>query len=312
MTKDRSDDADFTILDVPSTMDNSRRGPPANFLGGRAAAAPNRPRPVPPTGAEEAATAVRDVPLRTRISPARLAQLAPVAVLILGPAAAYLLSPEIGAAGARALALLRAGDAEALRRYVLSYGLWAPVVSVLLMVAQAIAAPFPHFLVVFANGLAFGVWWGWAVSMVGQLVAAAVCFGLARALGWGAVERLVGRFGLVAADRWFGRWGVLGVAAARLLPGIAFDGLSYGAGLTGIRFWPFMAATAVGSAPQALLYVYLGRNAAGSAWWLLALTAVLAAAGLFAQWRRRRTAGRPPAPLRTNPGGSRVSSREPS
>jgi len=39
-----------------------------------------------------------------------------------------------------------------------------------------------------------------------------------------------------------------------------------GAGLTGIRFAPFLVATALGVTPQAFLYAYLIREAPQSAW----------------------------------------------
>ena len=161
----------------------------------------------------------------------------------------------------RALGILGRGDVAGLRDYIVSFGLWAPVVSCFLMVLQALAAPVPSFLITFANGLAFGVFWGWMLSLFGHVLAAAVCFGLSRALGRGPVEVLVGRTGLESADRWFERWGTYAVFAGRLLPGVAFDAISYAAGLTRMRFGGFTLATALGILPQTLLYSYLGRRA---------------------------------------------------
>ena len=92
----------------------------------------------------------------------------------------------------------------AVRDYILSFGAWAPVVSGLLMILQALAAPLPAFLITFANGLAFGVLWGGLLSLV-SASAAAVAFGISRALGRGPVEALVGKAGLESADRWFER-----------------------------------------------------------------------------------------------------------
>ena len=47
----------------------------------------------------------------------------------------------------------------------------------------------------------------------------------------------------------------------RLLPGVAFDAISFAAGLTRMRFRNFIAATALGIFPQTFLYSYLGRQA---------------------------------------------------
>ncbi len=161
----------------------------------------------------------------------------------------------------RALGILGRGDIAGLKDYIVSYGVWAPIASCLLMVLQALVAPIPSFIITFANGLAFGVFWGWMLSLFGHVLAAAVCFGISRALGRGPVEVLVGNIGLESADHWFARWGLYAVFAGRLVPGVAFDAISYAAGLTRMRFRNFMAATALGIFPQTLLYSYLGRQA---------------------------------------------------
>jgi uncharacterized membrane protein YdjX (TVP38/TMEM64 family) len=187
-------------------------------------------------------------------------------LLLLAAAAAllgllYLLSEGFRSETNRALGILSRGDIAGLRDYIVSFGLWAPVASCFLMVLQALVAPVPSFLITFANGLAFGVFWGWMLSLFGHVLAAFVCFGISRSLGRVPVEVLVGKTGLESADRWFARWGTYAVFAGRLLPGVAFDAISYAAGLTNMRFRNFIAATALGIFPQTFLYSYLGRQA---------------------------------------------------
>ena len=173
----------------------------------------------------------------------------------------YLLLEGFRAETNLALGILGRGDIVGLKDYIVSFGVWAPVVSCFLMVLQALVAPVPSFLITFANGLAFGVFWGWMLSLFGHVLAAAVCFGISRALGRGPVEVLMGKAGLESADRWFARWGVYAVFAGRLVPGVAFDAISYAAGLTRMEFRSFMVATALGIFPQTFLYSYLGRQA---------------------------------------------------
>ena len=181
------------------------------------------------------------------------------AVVIFG--SLYLLVDGFRSETNRALGILGRGDVAGLRDFIVSFGVWAPVASCFLMVLQARATPVPSFLITFANGLAFGVFWGWMLSVFGHVLAAAVCFGISRAFGRVPVEVLVGKAGLQSADRWFGRWGMYAVFAGRLLPGIGFDAVSYAAGLTRMRFGPFILATTLGIIPQTLLYSYLGRQA---------------------------------------------------
>jgi len=173
----------------------------------------------------------------------------------------YLLSGGFRSEVNQALGLLGRGDIAGLRDYILSFGFWAPIASCFLMVLQALVAPVPSFLITFANGLAFGVFWGWMLSLFGHVLAAAVCFCISRSRACVPVEVLVGRTGLESADRWFARWGMYAVFAGRLIPGVAFDVISYAAGLTRMRFRNFLIATALGIFPQTLLYSYLGRQA---------------------------------------------------
>jgi uncharacterized membrane protein YdjX (TVP38/TMEM64 family) len=162
------------------------------------------------------------------------------------------------------------------------------------MVLQALVAPVPSFLVTFANGLAFGVFWGWMLSLFGHVLAAAVCFWISRALGREPVEVLVGKTGLQSADRWFARWGMYAVFVGRLVPGVAFDVISYAAGLTRMRFRNFLVATALGIFPQTFLYSYLGRQAPEYvALFLVTSGLVVAGVVAFAVLRYRRERRRP-------------------
>ncbi|MGH3086106.1 MAG: TVP38/TMEM64 family protein [Rubrobacteraceae bacterium] len=161
----------------------------------------------------------------------------------------------------RAIGVLASGDVEAARDYILSYGAWAPVISASLMVGQALAAPLPAFLITFANGLAFGAFWGGILSLASATLAAAISFGISHALGRTVVEALVGRESLGGADRWFERFGVYAVFIARLIPIVSFDVISYAAGLTRMGFWKFLLATVVGMAPATFVYSHLGERA---------------------------------------------------
>jgi uncharacterized membrane protein YdjX (TVP38/TMEM64 family) len=183
-----------------------------------------------------------------------------VAIAALG-ALSYLLIPAVHDEVARAVTILVAGDGAEISSYLRSFGVWAPIASLCLMVLQAVAAPVPSVLITFANGLAFGVFWGGLLTVAGQTLAAAVCFWIARTLGRDSVAALVSTFGLTTVDRWITRWGAPGIAIARLIPGLSFDLISYAAGLTGIRTVPFLLATAIGGAPQAFLYAYLIQSA---------------------------------------------------
>lgn len=249
-----------------------------------------RPAPlVTAPGTDQLATNAASVtPSTIESKLVRRVQLGIVLGLSAAIAIAYFFIPGVQAETGRALAVLSSGDGRAVGDYILGFGVWAPIASLFLMVLQAVAAPVPAIFVAFANGLAFGVVGGGLLTIAGQTLAAALCFGISRALGRGPVEALAGRFGLEAADNWFSRWGARGVLLTRLVPGVSFDVISYGAGLTSIKFGPFLLATAIGVAPQAFLYAYLIREAPQSAWIFYAISwLVIGVIGSAAFLRRK-------------------------
>jgi uncharacterized membrane protein YdjX (TVP38/TMEM64 family) len=193
---------------------------------------------------------------------------ATIVVIVVSVAACWLL-PPVRSAVADVTAILTTADAQtaitAFKNYLLGFGPWAPLVSALLMVFQAVVAPLPAFVITFANGMLFGWAWGALLSWSSAMLGAAVCFWIARALGRPAVEKLVGgTTALEVSDLFFTRYGDKAVVIARLLPFVSFDIISYGAGLTSIGFLRYFVATGLGQLPATLLYSYLGQNLTGS------------------------------------------------
>lgn len=198
------------------------------------------------------------------ITPERKKQLVKGSILVAVGAAVYLFVPGAKQWVDTAIDVLARGDVEYVRDYLLGFGVWAPVVSAVLMILQSIAAPLPAFVVTFANGLMFGWAWGALLSWSSAMAGAALCFWIARSLGRPAVEKLAGGSKAVeVSDLFFERYGDRTVLIARLLPFVSFDIISYGAGLTSMGFWRFFIATGLGQLPATLVYSYLGQNLTG-------------------------------------------------
>lgn len=173
---------------------------------------------------------------------------------------AYTSWPAFHSGVQHVLGIFSRADIEQLRQYLLSFGIWAPIVSALLMIMQAILFPLPAFIVTITNGLLFGAFWGALLSWSSAMVAAALCWAIGQTLGRPAVERLVSKKALNFADRFFKRYGNSSVLIARLIPVISFDVVSYAAGLTTISFLGFMVATGIGQLPATIVYSILGQN----------------------------------------------------
>ena len=152
-----------------------------------------------------------------------------------------------------------------MRNFVARYGAWAAAVSFFLMVFQSVAAPLPAFVITLANANLFGWWRGALLSWSSAMAGAALCFYIARILGRGAAEKLTSRAGLKSIDAFFERYGAHSILIARLLPFVSFDLVSYAAGLTSMKFWPFFVATGIGQTPATLVYSYVGGMLTGGA-----------------------------------------------
>lgn len=161
------------------------------------------------------------------------------------------------------ISLFRTLDVETIKEYILSFGIWAPVISFFLMVFQSIAAPLPAFLITFANAALFGWVKGAILSWSSAMAGAVVCFYIARIYGRGAVEKLTSKFALEEVDKFFDRYGKYAILIARLLPFMSFDIVSYAAGLTSMNLWSFFWATGVGQLPATIVYSYVGGMLTG-------------------------------------------------
>ncbi|WP_165997870.1 TVP38/TMEM64 family protein [Bacillus sp. Cs-700] len=164
---------------------------------------------------------------------------------------------------ARVRSMLSLESLSLLADYFRSLGVWAPIISIALMIAQGILAPLPSFVITAANGLAFGIPFGFLISWTGGMAAAIVMFWLARLLGADFVEKVTKQNRLLhQANRYSGKNGFFLIFVARLIPIVSFDFISFLAGLSQISFRSFFVATALGQIPGTILYTIVGHDVA--------------------------------------------------
>lgn len=165
----------------------------------------------------------------------------------------------------------------------------------------------PAWLMTLGAGFSFGLLRGVLVVWVGATAGAAVAFLIARHLARARVERLANRdHRFRAIDRAIAQKGWKIVALLRLSPLVPFTISNYLYGLTGIRFVPYVLASAVGMIPLVFLYTYFGvagreaaRAASGGAgatgksaleWTVLGIGLLVTLAGAFVITRAARRA----------------------
>ncbi len=109
------------------------------------------------------------------------------------------------------------------------------------------------------GGFFFGLWWGFFITLSGNVVGAAIAFYISRYLGKGWLERrLRQNKTLVALQPAVDREGWKIILLSQLHPLFPTSLLNYLYGLTNIRFRTCMLWVAIGQAPGLFLYAYIG------------------------------------------------------
>ena len=134
-------------------------------------------------------------------------------------------------------------------------GALAPVVYVGIVALAIVIPPLPSIPLDVAGGLAFGLWWGITLTLVGDLLGAAIAFSIARRLARPRLHRVAGGAALEALVAGLTPRRLVGI---RLLPTFSFEVVSYAAGLSRMSLPAFLVATLVGVAGPASLLVALG------------------------------------------------------
>jgi uncharacterized membrane protein YdjX (TVP38/TMEM64 family) len=137
---------------------------------------------------------------------------------------------------------------EKLREIILSAGAFAPLVYVAAVTIEVLVAPLPGTLLYAPGGAIFGGFVGGTLSLVGNVVGAAMAAWLAATFGprmigtgdWPRLQQIAAR---VRAR------GVLVVLLLRINPLTSSDLVSYAAGFAGVPVWRVTLGTAIGMAP---------------------------------------------------------------
>jgi uncharacterized membrane protein YdjX (TVP38/TMEM64 family) len=180
-------------------------------------------------------------------------------------------------------------------------GLWyGPAVFIVaFMLACVFALPASVF------GLAAGFIWGWVLgsvySIAGGMLGAIASFFVGRFIGEGLLEKF-GRMGRAVAKQ-VDHAGFRSMLVLRFIPGIPFAVLNYGAGVAGVRFRDYAAATFIGIIPSTLVFSYCadalfnGSMTEGDAFKRLAVVCALMLAIVLLPKAVKKLARRPAAEI---------------
>lgn len=155
-----------------------------------------------------------------------------------------------------------------------SFGMWAPVIVIALMILHSFV-PFPAELLAVCAGAVFGTIQGSMIIWLGAMIGAILAFSISRGLGRSLVSQLLSEAQFVALDKWTREQGTFTLLVSRFIPMIAFNLINYAAGLTRISVWTFVWTTGVGILPITVLSVYLGSQMRDLSWPLVIVVSTL-------------------------------------
>jgi len=178
-------------------------------------------------------------------------------------------------------------DAAELRAWIAQFGIFAPLVFVLIQALQVVVAPIPGQVVALVAGYLFGPFWGTVYSLTGVLIGSAVAFSLAKRYGRSFVEDILHEDVVNRFDEFVERVGAPGLFAFVIIPGLPDDAICFLSGLTPLRLRTFIAVISVGRLPAYVITVYAGGELASGRFFegiaLVAVVIALSAIGYVKQ-----------------------------
>ncbi|HRV94268.1 MAG TPA: VTT domain-containing protein, partial [Anaerolineae bacterium] len=158
-------------------------------------------------------------------------------------------------------------DRDLVTAYLAQLGLWAPVLSLLIVSLQHMTPVFPGQAVILAaSGYLYGPAGGFFINMLAAVAASQLAFVLARRAGKPFVNRILPAKLL---DRWqevADKRGFYFLVMNFWFPVIPGNAANYLAGLTSISFWTFLLANILGRIPGVLIITLIGAYGFNLSW----------------------------------------------
>jgi uncharacterized membrane protein YdjX (TVP38/TMEM64 family) len=152
------------------------------------------------------------------------------------------------------------GDEQAIMEHFRAYGIWGPLLIILLMALQMFLIVFPTWLPMIVAILGYGPWWGSLISVAAVLTASTIGYFIGQALGDRAKGKFIGEENYKKLHQFMQRYGFGAVVLFRISPFLSNDAISFVAGMIRMGYWRYMAATLAGIGPLVAAIAYFGRD----------------------------------------------------
>ncbi|MGL5269541.1 MAG: TVP38/TMEM64 family protein [Selenomonadaceae bacterium] len=212
-----------------------------------------------------------------------------LATLCIGLSIIYFVNPTPWEQIAR---LLLSGDLSAIIDYIRSFGTYAMLVSIMIVIFINVVAVLPNIFLLAANGIIFGIIPGTIISWLAESIGVIISFFIMRYFGQDGATALIRRSNMLKkVDDYSGKNGFKIMIIARSIPFIPSGLITALAALSEIPARDYILATLLGKFPSALIEVSIGHDLASYHDHMLRLTFfVLIAIGAYAAyiWQQKK------------------------
>ncbi|MCB0667386.1 MAG: TVP38/TMEM64 family protein [Saprospiraceae bacterium] len=151
-------------------------------------------------------------------------------------------------------------DRQRITSWFKNFGLWGPVLIIILMILQMFLIVFPTWLPMIVAVIGYGSWLGMLISVVAVFSASTIGYFLGERLADPIKENLVGGKKYRKLSEFMKRHGFWAVVLFRISPFLSNDVISFVAGIIKMGYWKFIYATMVGIIPLAGAIAYFGKD----------------------------------------------------
>ena len=151
-------------------------------------------------------------------------------------------------------------DYDDFERWINELGAWGPIIYILFFAASMVVAPIPTGPAPVAAAAASGGVLGFVYTLVAGFIGATLCFWIARWWGRPTLRRLMPAKLVDEIDRVTAYLGLRVLFVLRLFPLLGVDIISYAAGLTPLRYLPYIVISIVATMPVLALTSAIGEG----------------------------------------------------
>jgi uncharacterized membrane protein YdjX (TVP38/TMEM64 family) len=148
---------------------------------------------------------------------------------------------------------------ETIQKFIEDAGLLGPLIYVFLTLLTYIFAPLSGTPLIYVGFYLFGQHLVF-FHVIATIISSVINFWIARTWGRGLTIKLVGESSIVKVDKFTEKYGLQSLFILRVFQGGIHDFISYAAGLTSIKFWPYFIISTLGMIPGNLIWYFFASR----------------------------------------------------